>query len=78
MQVSGEFPISSPAHGDQVLSSTLHKRVHPYPSSEHGWDEKKERMDDWKLQQGNLGHEPDDLKDPDMAMYVFNILQLVL
>lgn len=26
-------------------------------------------MDDWKLQQGNLGPEPDDANDPDMAMY---------
>ena len=37
------------------------------------WDEKREgwkdRMDDWKLQQGNLGPEPDDANDPDMAMY---------
>jgi len=36
------------------------------------WDEKKEdgwkeRMEDWKLQQGNLGPEPDE--DPDAAMY---------
>lgn len=38
------------------------------------WDEKKEegwkeRMDDWKLQQGNLGPEQDD-QDADMAMCV--------
>jgi hypothetical protein len=38
------------------------------------WDEKKEdgwkdRMDDWKMQQGNLGPEQDDI-DPDMAMCV--------
>lgn len=37
------------------------------------WDERKEggwkeRMDDWKLQQGNLGPEPDGANDPDMAM----------
>lgn len=32
--VSGEFPISSHAYGDQMLSSSLHKRVHPYPVSE--------------------------------------------
>ncbi|KAK1552670.1 hypothetical protein Q3G72_021274 [Acer saccharum] len=71
--VSGEFPIG--AH-EQMLSSSLHKRVHPYPVSEPGsanWDEKKEggwkdRMDDWKMQQGNLGPEPDDLNDPDSAM----------
>ncbi|KAH0937055.1 hypothetical protein HID58_004516 [Brassica napus] len=64
--VSGEFPAGG-EHG-------LHKRVHPYPSSEAGserWDDKKEggwreRMDDWKLQQGNLGPEPDD--DPDMGL----------
>ncbi|KAF5946916.1 hypothetical protein HYC85_017144 [Camellia sinensis] len=78
--VSGELPISSThAHGGehQMLSSSLHKRaVHPYPVSEPGsarWDEKKEggwkeRMDEWKLQQGNLGPEMDDPADPDMAM----------
>ncbi|KAF5956744.1 hypothetical protein HYC85_003969 [Camellia sinensis] len=74
--VSGEFPISG-SHGDQqMLSGSLHKRVHPYPVSEPGsarWDERKEggwkeRMDDWKFQQGNLGPEADDLVDPDMAM----------
>ncbi|KAF2310433.1 hypothetical protein GH714_010013 [Hevea brasiliensis] len=70
--VSGEFPMGS--YGDQMLASSLHKRVHPYPVSEPGsarWDEKKEggwkeRMDDWKMQQGNLGPEPDD--DPDAVM----------
>ena len=36
LQVSGEFPISSNAYGDQMLSSSLHKRVHPYPVSEPG------------------------------------------
>jgi cellulose synthase A len=41
------------------------------------WDEKKEegwkdRMDDWKLQQGNLGPDLDDY-DPDMAMCVTNL-----
>ncbi|KAG6739827.1 hypothetical protein POTOM_057442 [Populus tomentosa] len=64
--VSGEFSIGS--HGEQMLSSSLHKRVHPYPVSEPGsarWDEKKEggwkeRMDEWKMQQGNLGPEQDD------------------
>ncbi|KAI3801706.1 hypothetical protein L1987_29818 [Smallanthus sonchifolius] len=73
--VSGEFPISSQPHGEQMLSS-LHKRVHPYGSPEFGsgrWDEKKdggwkERMDEWKMQQGNLGAEIDDPVDPDMAM----------
>lgn len=35
------------------------------------WDDKKEggwreRMDDWKHQQGNLGPEPDD--DPEMGL----------
>ncbi|GFS34861.1 cellulose synthase family protein [Actinidia rufa] len=76
--VSGEFPISNHTHGDQqqMLSSSLHKRVHPYPVSEPGsarWDERKEggwkeRMDDWKLQQGNLGPETDDAADQDMGM----------
>jgi len=27
-------------------------------------------MDDWKLQQGNLGPEPDE--DPDAAMYAYS------
>eukprot|EP00258_Populus_trichocarpa_P030343 XP_024446362.1 cellulose synthase A catalytic subunit 7 [UDP-forming] [Populus trichocarpa] len=70
--VSGEFSIGS--HGEQMLSSSLHKRVHPYPVSEPGsarWDEKKEggwkeRMDEWKMQQGNLGPEQDD--DAEAAM----------
>ncbi|KGN61215.1 cellulose synthase A catalytic subunit 7 [UDP-forming] [Cucumis sativus] len=74
--VNGELPLSSQGYGEQMLSSSLHKRVHPYPVSEPGsqrWDEKREegwkdRMDDWKLQQGNLGPEPDDGYDPDMAM----------
>lgn len=40
------------------------------------WDEKKdggwkERMEDWKMQQGNLAAEFDDSIDPDMAMYVY-------
>ena len=116
MQVSGEFPISNHAHGDpqQMLSSSLHKRVHPYPVSEPGrflhphldfymylyarfvcfhmhmmyelgsarWDERKEggwkeRMDDWKLQQGNLGPETDDATDPDMGMYVPKFIHTV-
>ncbi|KAG6772234.1 hypothetical protein POTOM_023634 [Populus tomentosa] len=72
--VSGEFPIGS--HGEQMLSSSLHKRVHPYPVSEPGsarWDAKKEggwkeRMDDWKMQQGNLGPEQED--DAEAAMYI--------
>ncbi|KAG6740859.1 hypothetical protein POTOM_056328 [Populus tomentosa] len=72
--VSGEFSIGS--HGEQMLSSSLHKRVHPYPVSEPGsarWDEKKEggwkeRMDEWKMQQGNLGPEQDD--DAEAAMYI--------
>jgi hypothetical protein len=34
VQVSGEFSIGS--HGEQMLSSSLHKRVHPYPVSEPG------------------------------------------
>ncbi|XP_071706841.1 cellulose synthase A catalytic subunit 7 [UDP-forming] [Rutidosis leptorrhynchoides] len=72
--VSGEFPISSQPHGEQV--SSLHKRVHPYASPDHGsgrWDENKnggwkERMDDWKMQQGNHAAEIEDYVDPDMAM----------
>jgi hypothetical protein len=41
------------------------------------WDEKKEdgwkdRTDDWKMQQGNLGPEQDDI-DPDIAMCVPNL-----
>ncbi|KAL5165251.1 Cellulose synthase A catalytic subunit 7 [UDP-forming] [Glycine soja] len=67
--VSGEFPIVS-HYGDQMLASSLQNRVHPYPASDprNGkWDEaKKDRMDDWKLQQGNLGPEP--YEDPDAAM----------
>ncbi|CAI0394651.1 unnamed protein product [Linum tenue] len=70
--VSGEFPAG--AYGDQTASS-LHKRIHPYPVSEAGsarWDEKKEagwkdRMDDWKLQQGNLGPEQEDDIDASMV-----------
>lgn len=34
-------------------------------------------MDDWKMQQGNLGPDADDYNDPDMAMYVLP-LQLYL
>ncbi|KAG4921140.1 hypothetical protein JHK85_050725 [Glycine max] len=53
-----------------MLASSLQNRVHPYPAFDprNGkWDEAKEdRMDDWKLQQGNLGPEPDE--DPDAAM----------
>lgn len=36
MQANGEFPLSSQGYGDQMLSSSLHKRVHPYPVSEPG------------------------------------------
>lgn len=47
------------------------------------WDEKKEggwkdRMDDWKLQQGNLGPDPDDSNDPDMALYVKSLLNIYI
>jgi cellulose synthase A len=65
--VSGEFPISN-SHGHGEFSSSLHKRIHPYPVSEPGsakWDEKKEvswkeRMDDWKSKQGIVaGGAPD-------------------
>lgn len=76
MQVSGEFPISNHGNGEQTLGSSLHKRIHPYPASESGsarWDDKKEggwkeRMDDWKLQQGHVGQDYDDSADPDMSM----------
>ncbi|KAK4783042.1 hypothetical protein SAY86_007416 [Trapa natans] len=77
VSVSGEFPVSSYGYGDQMAPSSLHKRVHhphpiPEPGSE-GWDEKKEggwkeSTEDWRQQQhGNLGPEPDDGNDPDMA-----------
>lgn len=35
-------------------------------------------MDDWKMQQGNLGAEFDDAVDPDIAMYVLNMFQNVI
>ncbi|KAL5699889.1 cellulose synthase (UDP-forming) [Ranunculus cassubicifolius] len=73
-EVSGEFQL--PQHHrngeDMFLSSTLHKRIHPYPPSETAstpWDERngggwKDRMD-----QGNLGgSESYDHMDPDMPM----------
>ncbi|KAJ0567285.1 putative cellulose synthase (UDP-forming) chromatin regulator PHD family [Helianthus annuus] len=71
----GDAHYGTDDRGDQMLSS-LHKRVHTYGSAEFGsgrWDEKKdggwkERMDEWKAQQGNLGAEFDDSVDPDMAM----------
>ncbi|KAE8682718.1 hypothetical protein F3Y22_tig00111238pilonHSYRG00450 [Hibiscus syriacus] len=51
--VSGEFPVgSSLAYGEHMSNSSLHKRVHPYPTSKPG----------------NLGPENDDAYDPDMAM----------
>ncbi|KNA07901.1 hypothetical protein SOVF_167560 [Spinacia oleracea] len=67
--VSGEFPIS--AHGaDQTPS--LHKRVHPYPTSEPGsarWEDRKDGgWNEWKLQQGNLGPDHDDYTDLENAM----------
>ncbi|KAG2635107.1 hypothetical protein PVAP13_2NG336042 [Panicum virgatum] len=73
--VSGEFPITN-GYGHGELSSSLHKRIHPYPVSEPGsakWDEKKEvswkeRMDDWKSKQGILGGaDPDDM-DADVPL----------
>jgi hypothetical protein len=33
--VSGEFPITN-GYGHGELSSSLHKRIHPYPVSEPG------------------------------------------
>lgn len=74
--VSGEFPISNHGNGEQMLGSSLHKRIHPYPASESGsarWDDKKEggwkeRMEDWKFQQGHAGQDYDDSADVDMSM----------
>ncbi|VAI17952.1 unnamed protein product [Triticum turgidum subsp. durum] len=76
MPVSGEFPMSA-GHGHGDFSSSLHKRIHPYPISEPGsakWgDEKKEvswkeRMDDWKSKQGVYGAaDPDDM-DADVPL----------
>ncbi|KAL5547556.1 hypothetical protein UlMin_002787 [Ulmus minor] len=74
--VSGEMPLSSQGHGEQMLSSSLHKRAHPYTVSEPGsasCDEKKkggwkERMDDWKMQQRNLGPDHDESNDPDKTL----------
>ncbi|EPS60781.1 hypothetical protein M569_14019 [Genlisea aurea] len=71
--VSGELPVSNNAYGDQMNGSTLHKRVHPYSFSDEpgsdGWNDKKEmgwkeRMEEWKMQRGNLGCERDDYDDP--------------
>ncbi|XP_021750289.1 cellulose synthase A catalytic subunit 7 [UDP-forming]-like [Chenopodium quinoa] len=67
--VSGEFPISS--HGADQMPS-LHKRVHPYPSSEPGsarWEDRKDGgWNEWKLQQGNLGPDHEDYNDLENAM----------
>ncbi|MCI39905.1 cellulose synthase A catalytic subunit 7, partial [Trifolium medium] len=46
-----------------------------------GWDERRDdgsydRVDDWKLQQGNLGPEPDE--DLDADMYAFQYLMQFL
>ncbi|KAF8657739.1 hypothetical protein HU200_059899 [Digitaria exilis] len=73
--VSGEFPITN-GYGHGELSSSLHKRIHPYPMSEPGsakWDEKKEvswkeRMDDWKSKQGILGGADPDNMDADVPL----------
>uniref|UniRef100_A0A453KWJ5 cellulose synthase (UDP-forming) n=2 Tax=Aegilops tauschii subsp. strangulata TaxID=200361 RepID=A0A453KWJ5_AEGTS len=77
LRVSGEFPMSAGyGHGD--FSSSMHKRIHPYPMSEPAgsakWgDEKKEvswkeRMDDWKSKQGIYGAaDPDDM-DADVPL----------
>ncbi|XP_047948541.1 cellulose synthase A catalytic subunit 7 [UDP-forming]-like [Salvia hispanica] len=70
--VSGEFPISS--YGDQ-MGPTLHKRVHPV-TDDHAsgrWDDRKdlgwkERMDEWKVQQGGNHDQYDELADPDMGI----------
>lgn len=54
-----------------------------YQTGSARWDEKKEggwkdRTDDWKMQQGNLGPEPDDANDPDMAMYSPKLISIAL
>lgn len=54
-----------------------------YQTGSARWDERKEggwkdRMDDWKMQQGNLGPETDDANDPDMAMYWPKLFSIVL
>ncbi|KAG8056796.1 hypothetical protein GUJ93_ZPchr0002g23725 [Zizania palustris] len=74
--VSGEFPIAT-SHGNGDFSSSMHKRIHPYPVSEPGsatWDDKKEvswkeRMDEWKSKQGIVagGADPDDF-DADVPL----------
>jgi cellulose synthase A len=76
--VSGEFPVGNGYYGHGEHSSSLHKRIHPYPVSEPGsakWDEKKEvtswkeRMDDWKSKQGNLSTvDPDDFDAADVPL----------
>ncbi|KMT03462.1 hypothetical protein BVRB_8g191460 [Beta vulgaris subsp. vulgaris] len=67
--VSGEFPISG--NGADHMP-TLHKRVHPYPTSEPGsarWEDKKDGgWNEWKLQQGNLGPDHEDYNDLENAM----------
>lgn len=35
-------------------------------------------MEDWKMQQGNIGPEADDAADADMAMYVSNFILTVV
>lgn len=36
VQLKGEFPISSYGNGEQMMPSSLHKRIHPDPNSEPG------------------------------------------
>lgn len=60
-----------------IWSLWTDKWLNHFTGSER-WDEKKdggwkERMDDWKMQQGNHGAEIEYYDEPDMAMYVFLI-----
>ncbi|KAL5842140.1 hypothetical protein ACOSQ3_012743 [Xanthoceras sorbifolium] len=71
--MNGEFPTGSHGCEEQKLSSSLHKRVYPYPESGNAsWDEEnkghqeKGRINDWKLmQEGNLGPRLDGKIDQD-------------
>ncbi|XP_073525395.1 LOW QUALITY PROTEIN: uncharacterized protein [Phyllobates terribilis] len=66
-QVGGELPVGGYG-GEHITTSSLHRRIHPYPASENEsarWNGKREAdVDDWKLQQGNLGPEGDEYADP--------------
>ncbi|KAH6817434.1 Cellulose synthase family protein [Perilla frutescens var. frutescens] len=68
---TAQYPhVISGGRSRPMMGASLHKRVHPV-TDDHGsgrWDDWKERMDDWKVQQGKLGTEHDDLADPDVAI----------